>query len=113
VIVLVENSLAVRANVKVIHHIMDPAVQSVWLHFSHHLICSGGCTATLGAFILGGIYKEWTPLLNRAELLQRPEILLSQICKATEHSARVFVHGDFNLDLDGFNESRYYTWGLC
>jgi hypothetical protein len=32
VLVLVENSLAVRANVKVITDIMDPVVQSVWLY---------------------------------------------------------------------------------
>jgi hypothetical protein len=61
VLVLRENSLAVRANVKVIKYIMDPAVQSVWLNFSHHIIGSGGRTATLGAFVLGGIYREWTP----------------------------------------------------
>jgi hypothetical protein len=46
VLILVENGLAVRANVKVITDIMDPAVQSVWLHFSHHAIGSG--SATLG-----------------------------------------------------------------
>jgi hypothetical protein len=57
VLILVKNDLAVRANVKVVADIMDPAVQSVWLHFSHHRIGS----ATLGAFILGGIYREWTP----------------------------------------------------
>jgi hypothetical protein len=51
VIILVKNDLAVRANVKVIKDIMDPAVQSVWLHFSHHRICSS--SSTLGAFILG------------------------------------------------------------
>jgi hypothetical protein len=108
VIVLVENSLAVRANMKVITDIMALAVQSVWLHFSHHVICSGSRTATLGAFILGGIYREWTPLLNHAESSQRLEILLSQICKATEHSTRVVVHGNFNLDLDRSDDSRYY-----
>jgi exonuclease III len=57
VLILVKNDLAVRANVKVIADIMDPAVQSVWLHFSHHRTGS----ATLGAFILGGIYREWLP----------------------------------------------------
>jgi hypothetical protein len=49
VLILVKNDLAVRANVKVFTDIMDPAVQSVWLHFGHHRIGS----ATLGAFILG------------------------------------------------------------
>jgi hypothetical protein len=63
VIILVKNDLAVRANVKVIKDIMDPAVQSVWLQFSHHRIGSG--SSTLGAFILGGIYREWTLLLSR------------------------------------------------
>jgi hypothetical protein len=58
VLVLVENSFAVRANVKVITNIMDPAVQSIWLHFSHQTIGSG--SATLGALVLGGIYREWT-----------------------------------------------------
>jgi hypothetical protein len=53
VLILLKNDLAVRANVKVIKDIMDPAVQSVWLHFSHHRIGSG--SSTLGAFILGGI----------------------------------------------------------
>jgi hypothetical protein len=59
VIILVKNDLAVRANVKVIKDIMDPAVQSVWLHFSHHRMSSGSGSSTLGAFILGGIYREW------------------------------------------------------
>jgi hypothetical protein len=54
VIVLMENSLAVRANVKAIYDVMDPAVQLEWLHFSHHVIC--------------------------AESKQRLEILLLQIC---------------------------------
>jgi hypothetical protein len=60
VLILVENSLAVRANVKVITDIMDPAVQSVWLHFSHHTIGSSSVSSsvTLGAFLLGGVYKE-------------------------------------------------------
>jgi hypothetical protein len=40
VLILVKNDLAVRANVKVIADIMDPAVQSVWLHFIHHRIGS-------------------------------------------------------------------------
>jgi hypothetical protein len=114
VLVLVENSLAVRANVKVISDIMDPAVQSVWLHFSHHIIgsASGSSSTTLGAFVLGGIYREWTPLLNRTESLQSLEILLSQIRKATEHSARVVVHGNFNLDLDRSNDSGYYMGAM-
>jgi hypothetical protein len=67
VLVLVKNDLAVRANVKVIADIMDPAVQSVWLHFSHHSIGSATQGATLGAFVLGGIYREWTPQLSREE----------------------------------------------
>jgi hypothetical protein len=54
VILLMENSLAVRANVKAIYDVMDPAVQLEWLHFSHHVIC--------------------------AESSQRLEILLLQIC---------------------------------
>jgi hypothetical protein len=114
VIVLVENSLAVWANVKVIKDIMDPAVQSVWLHFSHHVMGSGsgGRSATLGAFILGGIYREWTPKLNRAKSLQRLEILLLQICKATEHSARVVIHGDFNLDMDQSDDNGYYMGAM-
>jgi hypothetical protein len=112
VLVLVENSLAVRANMKVIKDIMDPAVQLVWLHYSHHVIDSGGRTATLGAFVLGSIYREWTPLLNRSESSQRLEILLLQICKATEHSARVLVHGYFNLDLDRSNTGGYYVGAM-
>jgi hypothetical protein len=54
VLLLVKNDPAFRANVKVIADIMDPAVQSVWLHFSHHRICSGG--ATLGAFFLSHFF---------------------------------------------------------
>jgi hypothetical protein len=50
-----KNDLAVRGNVKVISNIMDPAVQSMWLHFSHHSIGSATQGATLGAFVLGGI----------------------------------------------------------
>jgi hypothetical protein len=114
VLVLVENSLKVRANVKVIKGIMDPVGQSVWLHFSHHVICSGsgGRCTTLGAFVLGSIYREWTPQLNCAESLQQLEILLLQICKAAEHSARVVVQGDFNLNLDRFNEDGYYMGAM-
>jgi hypothetical protein len=55
VIVLVKNDLNVRADVKVIPDIMDPAVQSVWLHFNHHNIGSSTQGATMGAFVLGGI----------------------------------------------------------
>jgi exonuclease III len=97
VLILVKNDLAVRANVMVISDIMDPAVQSVWLHFSHHRICSG--RATLGAFILGGIYREWTPLLSREESRLRLGSLLHQISKAADGS-QVFINGDFNIDLD-------------
>jgi hypothetical protein len=46
---------------------MDLAVQSVWLHFSHHSIGSATQGATLSAFVLGSIYREWTPLLSREE----------------------------------------------
>jgi hypothetical protein len=67
VLLLVKNDLTVRANVKVRADIMDPAVQSVWLHFNHHSIGSATQGATLGAFVLGGIYREWTPLLSREE----------------------------------------------
>jgi hypothetical protein len=59
VLILVKNELAVRANVKVIADIMDPAVQSVWLHFSHHRIGS----ATLGAFIWGESTGSGLPCL--------------------------------------------------
>ncbi len=99
VIILVKNDLAVRANVKVIKDIMDPAVQAVWLQFSHHRI---GCS-TLGAFILGGIYREWTPQLSREESKLRLEALLHQISSAADGS-RVIIHGDFNLDLDRAND---------
>jgi hypothetical protein len=67
VLILVKNDLAVRANVKVITDIIDPAVHSVWLHFSHHSIGSATQGATLGAFVLGGIYREWTPTLSGEE----------------------------------------------
>jgi hypothetical protein len=67
VLILRKNYLAVRANVKLIADIMDPAVQSVWLHFSHNSIGSATQGATLGAFVQGGIYREWTPLLSRKE----------------------------------------------
>jgi hypothetical protein len=87
VLVLVKNDLAVRANVKVMADIMDPAIQSVWLHFNHHKIGS----ATLGAFILGGIYREWTPLLSCQESRLRLGSLLNQISKATEHGSRVAI----------------------
>jgi hypothetical protein len=58
VLILVKSDLAVRANVKVINNLMDPAVQLVWLHFCHHSIGSATQGATLGAFVLGGIYRE-------------------------------------------------------
>jgi hypothetical protein len=110
VLVLVEKDLAVRANFKVITDIMDLAVQWVWLHFSQHAIGSG--SATLGAFALGGIYREGTPLLNREEFLLRLEILLSQISKAAEHGARVVVHGYFNIDLDRADNNGYYMGAM-
>jgi hypothetical protein len=88
---------------------MDPAVQLVWLHFSHHAI-SG--SATLGAFVLGRIYREWTPLLNRKESLQRLVILLSQISKEVEHGAGVVVHCDFNIDLDRADNKGYYMGAM-
>jgi hypothetical protein len=110
VIILVENDLAVRANVKFIKDIMDPAVQLVWLHFSHHHISSG--SSTLGAFILGGIYREWTPLLSREESILRLGSLLHQISKATDGSW-VVIHGDFNVDLDRVDDSAYYMATLA
>jgi hypothetical protein len=88
VLILVKGDLAVRANVKVIDDLMDPAVQSVWLHFSHHSISSatqGG--ATLGAFVLGDIYREWTSLLSREESRLQLGSLLIQISKAAEHGS--------------------------
>jgi hypothetical protein len=112
VIVLVENSLAVKANMKLIHDIMDPSIQSDWLHLDHHVIRSGGRTATLGAFTMGGVYREWTPDLNRAELSQTFEILLSQICKASENSAQVMVPGNFNVDLDRSGDRGYYMGAM-
>jgi hypothetical protein len=110
VLVLVENGLAVRANVKVIPNIMDPAVQSVWLHFSYHAIGSG--SATLGAFVLGGIYREWTPLLNREESLQRLEILLSQISKAAEHGAELSSTAT-STSTWTWQTTKGTTWGPC
>jgi hypothetical protein len=110
VIVLVKNDLAVRANVKVIKDIMDPAVQSVWLQFSHHRI--GSSSATLGAFILGGIYRKWTPLLSREESKLRLEALLHQISKAADGS-RVVIHADLNVDLDRVDDSTYYMATLA
>jgi hypothetical protein len=104
---LVENGLKVKANVKPIHNIMDPSIQLMWLHFDHQVISSGGRNATLGAFTLGGVYREWTPDLNRAELSQRLEILLSQICKAAEFSARVVFHGNLNVDVDRSGEGGF------
>jgi exonuclease III len=103
VLILVKNDLAVRANVKVIKDIIDPAVQSVWLQFSHHRI--GG--STLGAFILGGIYREWTPQLSQEESKLRLEALLHQISNAADGS-RVIIHGDFNVDLDRVDDGTYY-----
>jgi hypothetical protein len=105
VLILVNNDLAIRANVKVIADIMDRAVQSVWLHFSHHRI--GSSSATLGTFILGGIYREWTPLLSREESRLRLGSLLQQMSKAAD-SSRVFIHGDFNVDLDRVDDGTYY-----
>jgi hypothetical protein len=112
VIILIKNDLAVRANVKVIKDIMNPAVQSVWLHFSHHRIGSGSRSSTLGAFILGGIYRDWTPLLSREESKLRLGSLLHQISKATDGS-RVIIHGDFNVDLDRVDDSAYYMATLA
>jgi hypothetical protein len=105
VIILIKNDLAVRANLKVIKDIMDPAVQSVWLHFSHHRISSG--SSTLGAFILGGIYREWTLLLSREEFKVRLEALLHQISKAADGS-RVGIHDNFNVILDRVDDGTYY-----
>jgi hypothetical protein len=105
VLILVKNDLAVRANVKVIADSMDPAVQSVWLHFSHHRRGSG--SATLGTFILGGIYREWTPLLSHEESRLRLGSLLQQISKAADGSG-VLIHGDFNVDLDRVDNGTYY-----
>jgi hypothetical protein len=85
VLVLVKNDLAVGANVKVIANIMDPAVQSVWLHFNHHSIGSATQGATLGALVLGGIYREWTPLLSQEESRLRLGLLFTQISKAIRH----------------------------
>jgi hypothetical protein len=108
VLVLVKNDLAVRANVKVITVIMDPSVQSVWLHFSHHTISNATQGATQGAFVLGGIYREWTPLLNRKESKLRLGLLLTQISKAAEHGSQVVVHSAFNVDLDWEEDKGYY-----
>jgi hypothetical protein len=102
VLILIKNDLAVRANVKVIKDIMDPAVQSVWLHLSHHRIGSG--SSTLGAFIQGGINREWTPLLSREESRLCLGALLDQISKAADGS-RVVIHGDFNVDLDQVDDA--------
>jgi hypothetical protein len=110
VIILVKNDLAVRANVKVIKDIMDPAVQSVWLHFSHHRIGSG--SSTLVAFILGGIYSKWTPLLSWEESKLRLEALLHQISKAA-NGTRVVIQGDFNVDLDRVDDGTYYMATLA
>jgi hypothetical protein len=96
----------------VIINIMDPAVQLVWPHFSHHTISSGRGSATLGAFVLGGIYREWTPLLIPSESLQRLEILLFQIRKAMERGARVVIHGNLNLDLDRSDDNGYYMGAM-
>jgi exonuclease III len=109
VLVLVKKDLAVRANVKVMTDIMDPAIQSVWLHFNHHKIGS----ATLGAFILGVIYREWTPLLSCKESKLCLGSLLNQISKATEHGSRVAIHGDFNVDLDRGEDRTYYMATLA
>jgi hypothetical protein len=75
----------------------------VWLQFSHHRIGS----STLGAFILGGIYREWTPLLSREECNLCLEALLPQISHAADGS-RVIIHGDFNVDLDWVDDWTYY-----
>jgi hypothetical protein len=112
VLVLLKNDLAVRANVKVIANIMDPAVQSVWLVFSHHSIGSATQGTTLCAFVLWGIYREWTPLLNREESMQRLGLLLSQISKAAEQGFRVVVHGDFNVNLNRAEDKRYYMGAM-
>jgi hypothetical protein len=87
---------------------MDPAVQSVWLHFNHHKIGSSTQGATLGAFVLGGIYREWTSLLSREESRLRLGSLLTQISKAAEHGSRVAIHRDFNVDLDWGEDKGYY-----
>jgi hypothetical protein len=80
----------------------------VWLHFSHHIIGSATQGATLGAFVLGGIYREWTPLLSRKESKLRLGSLLTQISKVAENGSRVVVHGDFNVDLDREEDKGYY-----
>jgi hypothetical protein len=84
---------------------MDPAIQSVWLHFSHHRI--GSSSSSLGAFILGGINREWTPLLSWEESKLRLGSLLHQISKAADGS-RVVIHRNFNVNLDQVEDSAYY-----
>jgi hypothetical protein len=113
VLILVKSDLAVRANVKVINNLMDLAVQSVWLHFSHHSIGSATQGATLVAFVLGGIYREWTPLLSLEESRLRLGSLLTQISKAAEHGSQVVIHGDFNVDLDWEVDKGYYMGSLA
>jgi hypothetical protein len=85
-------------------------LQSVCLHFSHHPIGSG--SSTLGAFILGGIYRERTPLLSQEESRLRLGSLLDQISKAADGS-RVVIHGDFNVDLDRVDNGSYYMATLA
>jgi hypothetical protein len=80
----------------------------VWLHFSHHRIGS----ATLGAFILGGIYRELTLLLSSKESRLRLGSLLDQISKAADGS-RVIIHSRFNVDLDRVDGSTYYMATLA
>jgi hypothetical protein len=110
VLILIKNDLAVRANVKVIADIMDPALQSVWLHFSHHRI--GSVSATLGAFIRGGIYREWTHPISREESRLCLGSLLHQISKAADGSC-VVIHGDFNVDLDRVDDGTYHMATLA
>jgi hypothetical protein len=84
----------------------------VWLHFSHHSIGRATQGATMGAFVLGGIYREWTPLLSREESKLRLGSLLTQISKAAEQGSRVVVYWDFNVDLDREEDKRYYMASL-
>jgi hypothetical protein len=62
---------------------------------------------------VGGIYREWTPLLSREESRLRLGSLLTQISKAAEHGSRVAIHGDFNVDLDLVEDKGYYMAKLA
>jgi hypothetical protein len=111
VLILVKNELTIKTNVGLCNELMNTKVQSVWLRLDAHEISSGSCTAFLGAFTLGGVYRTWSRnngMRSAAMEKEQMEVLSLQILLATEKYSQVIIHSDFNLDLDRTEDISYY-----